>query len=338
MKKTCLLLLLCFSFISFYGQEKAKPREGEGINAFLIRNNRPGKENYQKFLELNSRRLGKNNVLKTGLPYILPPLNANEEEPGKTGEKEVKRREPLFGEKWADYTVKSDGRLKGACYFLVSGHGGPDPGAIGKLNGKDLCEDEYAYDIMLRLARVLLIEGAKVYIIIQDAKDGIRDDEYLANSDRETCMGDPIPLSQKKRLQQQCDKINKLSRKSDAAYQRAFFIHLDSRSAEQRVDVFFYYAENSKNGRRLANTLRTTFQSKYDLHQPNRGFRGTVSTRSLHVLLHTDPVVVFTELGNIRNSFDQRRFLNIDNRQALANWICLGFIKDYEDFKETGKD
>ena len=37
-------------------------------------------------------------------------------------------------------------------------------------------------------------EGAEVHIIIQDAKDGIRDDAYLSNSKRETCMGAPIPL------------------------------------------------------------------------------------------------------------------------------------------------
>jgi N-acetylmuramoyl-L-alanine amidase len=54
----------------------------------------------------------------------------------------------------------------------------------------------------------------------------------------------------------------------------------------------------------------------------------------LHVLGNTTPVSVFTELGNIKNSFDQRRFLEVSNRQALANWICRGFIKDYEDFKK----
>ena len=31
-----------------------------------------------------------------------------------------------------------------------SGHGGPDPGAIGIYQGRQLHEDEYAYDIILR--------------------------------------------------------------------------------------------------------------------------------------------------------------------------------------------
>ena len=71
------------------------------------------------------------------------------------------------------YQITSN-ELSGACFYLVSGHGGPDPGAIGIYQGRQLHEDEYAYDIILRLARELLTRGAKVHIIIQDKKDGIR--------------------------------------------------------------------------------------------------------------------------------------------------------------------
>lgn len=120
----------------------------------------------------------------------------------------------------AKYTIDSD-ELNGACFYLVSGHGGPDPGAIGELRGHPLHEDEYAYDIMLRLARNLMSKGAKVHIIIQDAKDGIRNDKFLDVSDRETCMGQVIPLNQVKRLQQRCDKINELFKKDKEHYRRA---------------------------------------------------------------------------------------------------------------------
>lgn len=121
----------------------------------------------------------------------------------------------------------------------MSGHGGPDPGAIGIYQGRQLHEDEYAYDIILRLARELLSRGAKVHIIIQDKKDGIRDGHVLANSKRETCMGDPIPLNQVARLKQRCDWVNKLYRKDKSNYKRAVFIHVDSRSKGQQTDVFF---------------------------------------------------------------------------------------------------
>lgn len=339
-----LLFFLLFIPALSFGQERSKALPGEGVNAFLLRNNRSIKKYYQPFIELNKGKFGKDNALLEGVSYILPsdsiagPLLSTSDESGEsdTGKSKEKKREPLFGEKYAEYTVDSD-RLKGACFYLVSGHGGPDPGAVGRLNGKDLCEDEYAYDIVLRLARALMTEGATVHIIIQDAKDGIRDDRFLEGSKRETCMGDVIPINQKKRLQQRCDKINELDRKAKEKYRRAFFIHLDSRSEKEQIDVFFYYWEGSKEGRKAANTLRETFQNHYDKHQPSRGFRGTVSTRDLHVLGNTDPVAVFTELGNIKNTFDQRRFLEVSNRQALANWICRGFIKDYEDFKKNNK-
>ena len=55
--------------------------------------------------------------------------------------------------------------------------------------------------------------------------------------------------------------------------------------------------------------MKETFESKYDKHQPNRGFEGTVSSRNLYVLLQAAPVSVFVELGNIQNTFDQRRFV-----------------------------
>ena len=324
---TFLFIVSCFST---FAQEKAIPKKGEGITSFLQRNNRPGKESYQKFVELNRAKLGTKIILQANVEYLLPPLSSNKQTLKTTGSK---RTEPLFGKKWADYTIESD-KLKDACFYLVSGHGGPDCGAIGKVGNKELHEDEYAYDIMLRLARNLRMQGATVHIIIQDAKDGIRDEEYLDNSKRETCMGAPIPLNQKARLKQRCDKINSLNRKDKETYRRAIFMHLDSRSKKQQTDVFFYYANKSAESKRLANTLKDNFEYHYDKHQPNRGFTGTVSTRSLYVMSNTIPVSVFVELGNIQNSFDQKRFVMSSNRQALANWMCRGLIKDYEKSKK----
>ena len=320
------------------------PREGEGLNAFLKRNGCTTTECRNQFLELNKNKLGKNNSLIKGKAYNFPSAEVKDTTSVKekdastqtpqtaSTQKGVKQKNKLFGPKYEEYTVKSD-KLKGTCFFLSSGHGGPDSGAVGKVDGKELHEDEYAYDITLRLARNLLEEGATVHMIIQDAKDGIRDDKYLANNDRETCMGATIPISQKKRLRQRGDKINSLAKASKAKYKRAVFIHLDSRSQKKQLDVFFYYAKNSSGGKKLANTMRQTFFDHYAKHQPNRGFTGTVTTRNLYMLDYTTPVGIFAELGNMHNSFDQRRYLDPNNRQALANWMCRGFIKDYENWK-----
>ena len=322
------LFFTIFCVNRLQAQEKAFPKKGEGITLFLKRHNRTGISYQKQFIELNKNKLGKGNTLRIGVKYTLPPLQGKE-----AVASAIKRAnyEPLFGKELASYKVTSS-ELKGACFYLVSGHGGPDPGAIGRIGKIELHEDEYAYDIALRLARNLMQEGAEVRIIIQDAKDGIRDEAYLSNSKRETCMGSPIPLNQVQRLQQRCDKINALYRKDRKKYKycRAIFIHVDSRSKGTQTDVFFYHSNRKAESKRLAKNMKETFESKYDKHQPNRGFSGTVSGRNLYVLAHTTPASVFVELGNIQNTFDQRRLVIPSNRQALAKWLMEGFIKDYK--------
>ena len=361
--KLYILLFLAFLFsgTTLWAQQKATPKAGEGISSFLLRHNRSPKKYYDDFIELNKQKLGKNNVLKVGVTYVIPPVKKSTTTSAKTtpvkntgaknttsegaGTKQPSSKakstkigttinEPLFGKQLANVKVTSN-RLAGACFYVVSGHGGPDPGAIGKVGRYELHEDEYAYDIALRLARNLMQEGAEVHIIIQDAKDGIRDDSYLSNSKRETCMGDAIPLNQVQRLQQRCDKINALYRKDrkNHSYCRAIFIHIDSRSKGKQTNVFFYYSNKKGDSKRLANNMKDTFESKYDKHQPNRGFSGTVSGRNLYVLSHTTPASVFVELGNIQNTFDQRRLVINSNRQALAKWLMEGFLKDYKEKK-----
>ena len=299
------------------------------LSAFLERNKRPGRTYYKEFLKLNEKRLKGKEELRLGVKYVLPPLR-NSSASRSAGNRKRAINEPLFGKGLANVKVTSD-RLRGACFYVVSGHGGPDPGAIGKIGRIELHEDEYAYDVALRLARNLMQEGAEVHIIIQDAKDGIRDDRYLSNSKRETCMGAAIPLNQVARLQQRCAKINELYRKDRKNYKycRAIFLHVDSRSKGHQTDVFFYHSRNKPDSKRLATTMKNTFESKYDKHQPNRGFTGTVSARNLYVLANTSPASVFVELGNIQNTFDQRRFVISSNRQALAKWLMEGFIADY---------
>lgn len=238
---------------------------------------------------------------------------------------------PIFGEKYKDVTI-IDTRLTGNVYYIVAGHGGPDPGAMGKYKGKTLCEDEYAYDIALRMAKNLLEHNATVYMIVRDANDGIRDEAILYPDKDEVCYKNKtIPINQIARLNQRCDAINvlfKKHKKEGAKKQRAIILHLDSRGDKQRVDMFFYHSPKSKQGKKLAYTIRNTVEEKYNEHQKNRGYSGTVKSRNLHLLRETHPVAVFIELGNIRNSSDQKRFIIEDNRQAVANWLVDGLIKE----------
>lgn len=319
------LIFISFLSVKVAAQEQAKPKSGEGVSAFLKRHGYTSKAAREEFKQINKGKLTKDGGLMMGKTYRLPSTSTK----GKSGKVGTVVTEPLFGKDLQKVTIKSN-ELSGACLYLVSGHGGPDPGAIGRVNGRELHEDEYAYDIVLRLARSLMEKGAKVHIIIQDKKDGIRNDKFLSNSKRETCMGKAIPLDQTQRLRQRCDAINRLVKKDSEKYKRAIFVHVDSRRKKEQIDVFFYHAPNSKLGRRLANNIHQTVEAKYDKHQPNRGFTGTVSSRPLYVLRRSNPVATFLELGNIQNEKDRKRLVISNNRQALADWICQGVVKDFK--------
>ncbi len=234
----------------------------------------------------------------------------------------------LFGPDYEKLEVV-DQSLKNKVYYIVSGHGGPDPGAMCTNLHTDLCEDEYAYDVALRLARNLMQHGAQVEIIIQDKNDGIRDDQYLDCDKDEKCNNKTIPLNQKKRLAQRVDHINSLY----AKYKRQGFkehvvvvLHVDAASKGKRKDVFFYHHKNSKKGKRIAYNIHKTFKSKYDKFQKGRGYKGTVQSRGLYLVNYTHPPTVFIELANIQNPSDQKRILLNSNRQALANWLFEGLI------------
>ncbi|WCL81440.1 N-acetylmuramoyl-L-alanine amidase [Saprospira sp. CCB-QB6] len=238
----------------------------------------------------------------------------------------------IFGKEFADVPLK-DKKLAGAVYYLVSGHGGPDPGAVATYKGKPICEDEYAYDITLRLARELLSHGALVYLIVRDANDGIRQLEYLPKDEDERCWpSETIPKGQSERLSQRSDIINELYRENlrkGLYYQRLVEIHVDSRSKKQRIDLFFYHYPESLRGRELARRLHQHIRGKYQQHRASGEYKGTVKARDLHMLREVIPTPVFIEVGNIQNPKDQKRILLPANRQALADWLAEGLMKDY---------
>jgi N-acetylmuramoyl-L-alanine amidase len=238
---------------------------------------------------------------------------------------------PIFGKSYAEVPTESN-RLKNAVIYLVSGHGGPDPGAVTQYGETQISEDEYAYDVTLRLARKLIAQGALVYVIVRDPNDGIRDERLLKMDRDEVVYPDlPIPLGQLARLKQRTDAVNELYRKHGGAYQRLIVTHVDSRSKGQNIDVFFYHHEKSRTGKKLAENIHETFRKKYARFQPNRLYSGTFEDRTtLYMVKNTLPPTAFIEIGNLRNTQDQKRILDPDNRQALANWICEGVLLDYE--------
>ena len=354
--KYLLLFSLLFASYCLSAQttsQGVQAKEGEGIYSLLRRHGLNPAVHLQSFLELNQESLGEGNSLLLHKTYSLPletasvapsatiqadSVETRKELKATIASPAIEEKEtsavldiPLFGPEYAHVEVKGE-ELKGAVYYLVSGHGGPDPGAIGKYGPYQLSEDEYAYDVSIRLARRLMEQGATVYLIIQDENDGIRDGSILEmDTDEKDVSGDAIPYDHGDRLRQRVQSINRLYLQHKGSYQRMLAIHIDSRRRNQNVDVFFYHHKNSPSGKALAEKIQDRFISNYARHQPDRPYDGDVTERSgLYVIKYSHPPTVFIELGNIGNKRDQRRFVLSENRQALANWIFEGLQAQYQ--------
>ena len=321
-------------FVSFllinsgFGQNKdytiVKAKSGDGIYSLLKSNGLSPELYSDEFIRLNKDKIGKNNRIFAGNEYKIPKADKNT----KTGK--TIRTYAIFGEDYKKVEIIDD-QLKGAVFYMVAGHGGPDPGAVGSYNKQTLCEDEYAYDVTLRASRYLIQHGALVYVIVRDQNDGIRDASILIPDKDEYCYPDKkIPLSQNARLGQRKNIINKLYKKYRGRYQRAVVIHVDSRNKGQDIDVFFYYYKKSKKGKKLCDNLQQTFTAKYKKYQPTRGYGGSVSARGLYMLRYAHPVTTYIELGNINHPRDQKRLIKKENRDALAKWLVDGLIKDFK--------
>lgn len=325
-----LMLIVCIK-ISNAQTREVVAEKGDGIYSLLKRHGFSVSENMENFIALNKNQLGKNNTLIAGVKYKLPAGGTAAASTAKPAEAKGRMvHYDIFGKEHADIEITSN-TLDGAIYYLVAGHGGPDPGAVGKYNGHTVCEDEYAYDVTLRLARKLISEGATVYLITRDPNDGIRDESFLKIDHDEYCYPKrKIPLNQTKRLRQRSDAVNELYKKHRGAFQRMIAIHVDSRGRGENIDVFFYHDKRSDTGKKAATILKDTFQKKYQEHQPGRGYGGTVSDRSLYVVRNTWPPAVYIELGNMNHERDIQRLIIPNNRQAVAKWLAEGLIQDFK--------
>ncbi|GAB3238261.1 N-acetylmuramoyl-L-alanine amidase [Hymenobacter seoulensis] len=350
MRRSALFVLFFLISLSAFcqrGYRRVVAKPGDGVHTLLYRYGLNPRQHMRQFQQLNQGRLSRNKSLVIGRTYLLPRASAapNRAKTAKSSTKPASKASAkttaatrgtampvsqLFGPTYGRVQPR-DGALRGAVYYLSSGHGGPDPGAIGQYGANKLAEDEYAYDVTVRLARVLMEHGAKVYVMVQDPNDGIRDEAVLKMDYDE--VGHPsqrIPLSQVYRLRQRIAEVNRLHARHKGAYQRLLALHVDSRSAGQNIDVFFYHHPKNASGLRLAKNIHKVFTERYRRAQPNRPYSGNVSERgTLFEVRNSLAPAVFMELGNIRNQKDQRRFVVADNRQALANWIYEGLLADY---------
>ena len=135
-------LYCAFFSIAAYAQDSiitvvAQP--GEGAYSLLRKHGLNPAEVWTDFLALNAPKLGEGNQLYSGYSYDLPVL-ATSKLPDKLVDN-GRTTYPIFGKSYAEVPTESN-RLKNAVIYLVSGPGGPDPGAVTQYGETQISEDE----------------------------------------------------------------------------------------------------------------------------------------------------------------------------------------------------
>lgn len=169
----------------------------------------------------------------------------------------------MFGIKHSQVEVLGN-HLRGQVFYIKGGHGGPDPGAMAKIDDKIYCEDEYANDIALRLGRKLIQYGAIVHFIVYDPDDGIRDDEYLPCDKDELHAGKrDIQVNQIQRLRTRVQIINdyyESYRKKGVKNQKFISIHIDSRNESLELDTHFITRKGQRSVRKWQSIPRLSLK------------------------------------------------------------------------------
>lgn len=189
--------------------------------------------------------------------------------------------------------------LKGKVICIDPGHGGSDPGAIGRLNKKEVYEKDITLSIALPLRDLLSSAGARV--VMTRTKDK---DVFAPHADDVA------------ELQARCDIANE-------AHANAFLsLHIDAISNPKIDGVTAYYHIGSDRSLLLAHLLHRA--AMRDLDFPNRGVRGN----DFYVTAHTTMPSVLMELGYITN---EKRVKMLTSKEAplqIAQSLFNGLV-DY---------
>lgn len=185
---------------------------------------------------------------------------------------------------------------------LDAGHGGMDPGAVGKMKKK---ESELNLAIVLKL-RQIIEENGGIVILTRENNEGLYTEQSKS-----------VRAKKREDLRNRKELVNK----SDADI--LVSIHLNSFTSQRSSGAQVFYKSGSVESEKLGNYIQLEFKNflnKKNTRQPQ-------SRKSIYLIRESKVPSVLLECGFISNNSEEK-LLNSPEYQDKVAWsIYVGLVK-----------
>lgn len=303
-----LFACLVFSVLTI-GQDASNtivPEAGDGIFSILRKSGINPVKYYSEFLDLNEKNIVNGSQLVSGKTYFLPNAPDSYKNMGVSivvdsiGVKE----QPIFDEELRNMKLK-DSSLEKTVYYIIYSE---------NIGGTALKESSSSFTI--KLAKELLVRGARVYLLQKDS-DNAR-----------SISGEDELIFSKTEFGEYASIINKKYLKNNGTYQRLLVVN-DKQVDEKNLAISVHYYDKSKEGKKMASSLEDIFRKNAVKKIVSSGkispFEDEESIYlEKNVLPSVTVIDIYSKKGAIKDGIPLR-----SGRTFLPEMITNGILQDY---------
>lgn len=277
---------------------------GDGIFSILRKNGLDPVTHYEEFVSLNEDNLRNGSELHVGREYKLPKAPNSVKNRGRYIELPSDDETPLFEEGLKYLTRKSD-KLNNAVYYLIAEN--------EDSNGSEQSKRQ-RNEVALNLAKRLLENGAKVYMISKGLSNDLKTNDNKPDGDYVSA-------------------INKRFLKHFGKYQRLLMVRSNGLTSSKNLNVSIFHHDGSKDGQKLANSIQEEFK-KNSLNPSSKNHAEVFSDKkNLYMAKNMLPALTIIEFSENKKEKNKIGTAIRSDETVLAKLLTSGIFNDYADLE-----
>ncbi|NKI31668.1 hypothetical protein [Croceivirga thetidis] len=315
-------LLLCLgSAVLAIGQtenDTVVAKQGDGIFSVLRNQGLDPVKYYPAFIELNIENLKNGSEMVLGETYIIPKAPDSYKDMGIAVDVENAIETPIFEEELADFENKGD-KLENAVIYLM---------ASSSNSSASSDQSQLKKDVLKSVAKQLLLNGAKVYLL--QGTDEVTINEEESENSKDSIQVE-APMAGLDAMRNYVDVINKsfLKNSGKQKYQRLLVIDLKPGTTSEKYYKVAVFHDNNTEGERFATSMQQIF-NKSKILDDSKDFTAIFAQKNnLFLAKNALPPLTFIEVDATENPKIEGRIKVKPEKNWLTDVITSGIVNDY---------